>query len=138
MSKVMAWVYDNYYCWSIYDNCRGVYKDKEEALEMLKGGRYENQNLELMDLDTLGYTRYWWRPNYIVRTENIENTDPEYRKDKPSGNKREYLKYKWGSENSPESKEFRVDWYCGYGNRREAYHQALYDAGSWEEGEKDE
>lgn len=93
---VCAWVYDDYYCWGISQNYRGVYKDKDEALQMLRGSRHENENLELMDLKTNGFTKYRWKSYYKLVRERIEPGDPEHDSSGDTKNIREWLVYKYG------------------------------------------
>ena len=76
MSNVLAFMYDDYYCWGVSQNYRGVYDDEEEALDSIIGGRNENQNLELLDLETKGFKLFTWQNTYDI--EEIEKPDDVY------------------------------------------------------------
>lgn len=119
----VAFMYDNYYCWSPKSNFKGCYEDiedaLEDALEELKGGRYENQNLELMHTETFEFRTYEWIPYY--KEFDIRNEDGSSSMDK-------LLQIYYDKE----AEKIKIEWdgdtrqYGFYGN-------ALYNSGYWKQ-----
>lgn len=75
---ILAFCYDTYYCWGLQQNFRGVFDDIDEAKDSIVGGRSENQNLELINSETLEFQRYEWIPLYEIEyviPEGIEYRD---------------------------------------------------------------
>ena len=73
---VIAFIHDDYDDVGVADNFRGHYKDIEEALNLLRGGRFgTNNNLEIMDVETFGWRHYRWKPDYKYRDGFEENED---------------------------------------------------------------
>jgi len=68
---VLAFMYDDYYCYGIQKNFKGLYDDENEAKEQLLGSRSSNQNLELMDTDTYGFKSFRWSSKYDDKSEYI-------------------------------------------------------------------
>ncbi|MGI9570107.1 MAG: hypothetical protein ACR2PH_10320 [Desulfobulbia bacterium] len=64
MLKLTAFLYDDYYCWTPRGTFKGVYDDEEDALNQLRGGRHENQNLELYNPNNGEWKSYTWTPYY--------------------------------------------------------------------------
>ena len=67
----MAYMFKRYYCWGICESFRGYYDSFEEALDALKGDRYELQLLELHNTETGEWARYEWEPTYDIK--NLDN-----------------------------------------------------------------
>lgn len=122
---VAAWVYDNYYCWGISSNYKGVYSDQEEALEVLRGGRWTHQNLELLDLSTLGFTVWKWEPIYEYNSEYLDEKDED-----GTHKKKETLTKRYDKTAVP------IELKYGYGGEKlDPDHQILFDAGYWDKQE---
>ena len=74
--SVLAFTHDDYDDVGISSNCRGVWNDDREVREFLRGGRYEKTNLEILDLDTMGFSKYRWHSMYEYRSECLANPLP--------------------------------------------------------------
>ena len=62
----VAFLYDNYYCWSPKKNYRGTFGSEDDAQKSLRGGRWENQNLELYNIHTEQWRTYEWKSDYEI------------------------------------------------------------------------
>lgn len=116
---VLAFVYDDYYCNGVRSSFRGQYDDAEQAKEMLNGGRWERQNLELLDLDTLKMTQHVWRPLYEYSDEYLRSEDNSEIKH------REFLTHRW-------DKDIPVKEIFWDGVRKYGPNQIYFDAGEWQ------
>lgn len=124
--KVLAFLYDNYDDVGVRNNFRGIWDSKEKALETLKGGRFALNNLELLDLETFGWSQYIWEPTYILRSgEWIKHP---WNKDE-FDIQRKFLKYRWGGKDAKEIEIFPPSNYNASEFGPE--HDALYEAGCW-------
>src|SRR5882762_8877653 len=63
---VAAFIYDDYYCYGLRASFAGLFSNLSDAREFTLGGRYTRQNLEVMDLETCGISKYTWLPLYEV------------------------------------------------------------------------
>lgn len=80
---VLAFIYNDYYCYGIQNSFAGRYADEKEAKNILLGDRYgQNCNLELLDLENCGITKFYWKPKYDYKSEN----DKDYLKANWEGN----------------------------------------------------
>jgi len=124
---VLAFLYDDYDDVGISSNYRGIWDREDDALASIKGGRFGIlNNLELFDLKDYSWKKYEWRPTYILRTGEYI---PHPWSDKELDINRQFLKYRWGGDDSPEIEilppsNFKV-------SRYGPEHDALYDAGEW-------
>lgn len=68
--RYLAFMYDDYYCWGIQQNFIGAWHEEEGILNFVIGATYENQNLEILDTETLGFKRYVWKPIFKEKRES--------------------------------------------------------------------
>jgi len=115
---VAAFLYDNYYCWSPKQSFAGIFATKEIAKESVKGGRWENQNLETFDLQTYEFNRYAWDPIY------------EHKEDRETKKQYFKLKYKNGG-NAPEPEWVEAEMRSCNSDKLSLESQAKFDAGYW-------
>lgn len=64
---VLAFTYANYYCNGIKSSLAGMYNSELEAKDHINGSG-ERSNLEILDLETLGITRYKWELMFESKT----------------------------------------------------------------------
>lgn len=115
---VVAFLYDNYYCWSPKKSFAGVYPTPDAAKEAVRGGRYEKQNLETMDMETYQFLKFEWTPAYETKEED--------------GKEFFRLRYKNGA-NAPDPEWVEAE-YWPPGDKTGSYStetQAKYNAGFW-------
>lgn len=116
---VIAFLYNNYYCWSPHKNFRGSWDDVNEAKEHIKGGRYENQNLETYDIETGEWHCFKWRP--FFKYKDLEKID--------TGNNIEL--WRWFDDPSdPKTEKHSFEW-DGHTRRWGYQGNAMYDSGEW-------
>lgn len=113
---VAAFLYDNYYCWSPRSSFAGIFDSKETAKECIKGGRYENQNLETFNLETYEFNRFEWDSTYEIKDENGK----QYFK----------LKYKNGG-GAPEPEWIEAEMRSCNDEEYSLESQTKFDAGKW-------
>lgn len=66
MNRYFAFLYQDYYCYGIGVSSVGNYNSVEDILEYICGKKGELENLEILDTVTGGFSRYRWKPKYIV------------------------------------------------------------------------
>jgi len=75
--RFMVFRYDDYYCHGIQSSFEGFASSLETAKD-IRGERYENQNLEVIDTDTGEIHVFRWRPTYRYESKGYyvqENAD---------------------------------------------------------------
>jgi hypothetical protein len=122
-------------------NFKGHFHDINQLKEVLKGNRYDYSLMDTLNLETLEWRQYHWRPLYKV--EEVRNPDRSY--PEPMRYK---LKHRF-DDSLPEL-EIVYDGVRGYALQGEIepgreHHKGLHygqgsvyeEAGSWEEGTED-
>ena len=102
---------------------RGQYEDIKEALKVIRGDRYDHDNLEIMDLSTLGWTYYRWQP-YYEWSEIYDATGVDEKYGGPK--RREFLKKRWDDK----AEKFEIHWVSE--TRQYDDDTVYFDAGFWE------
>lgn len=98
----------------VMDTFSGIYSDAEDARNALKGDRYDRANLEIMDLETCGFTRWRWTPLYVIEATRDA-----------AGNRVEALAHRWDKD-KPNIPQIWAD------NRLIDSVKIFYEAGEWE------
>jgi len=68
--QFMAFMYDDYYCWGVQTSFKGNYDSLEDATNTLRGNRYENQNLEVLDNESGAFHVFRWQPKYKLESKS--------------------------------------------------------------------
>lgn len=114
MAAVIAFTYDQYYCYGIKSSFRGIYKTENDVFASIIGGRYEFQHLEIMNIETLGFKKYRWEPEYVYTEERQED-----------GSKKDYLTHRWDTT----IPVIEIKWDGEV--RKYGHHNPVYYAGTW-------
>lgn len=133
---VIAFLYDDYYCWSPLKNFRGQWEQWEEiedALTHIHGGRDSKQNLELMDIDTFEWRSYRWQPLFKVKElDKVKWKGPDGPDDFANDGYNIVMWPYYQDFDDPKTVKHRFEW--DWPTRRWGFEgNAMYDAGMWEE-----
>jgi hypothetical protein len=77
----LAFVYSDHEDNGVQRNCRGYFDRIDDALEQIHGGRWDKNNLELLDLETYGFHKYEWKPLFEFKAEFINDENGHSIKD---------------------------------------------------------